>query len=193
VTVANQIEEKICQQVDAGDNGIKVCVPTELDISHTGLDSFVKTWCAQPGTEEDMDRQFLAVVDIVREYLARSIKKYDYFEYLDTVSASAYETAHDKRVIVSNESLSRKYFIETDTEVLVFPDDASTNWLVLAVSAEKNSFATKIQFPTTWRGLRDAELQTVSGIVDAVFCHKAGFMMVVGSKESGLAAAQQAK
>jgi len=44
--------------------------------------------------------------------------------------------------------------------------------------------------PSAWAGLRDAELQKVSGVEDAVFCHRALFTAVARSKEGAIKLAQ---
>jgi uncharacterized UPF0160 family protein len=46
-------------------------------------------------------------------------------------------------------------------------------------------------FPELWRGLSDKALQKASKISDAIFCHRAGHLLITQSKESALNAANQ--
>ena len=41
----------------------------------------------------------------------------------------------------------------------------------------------RIQFPESWGGLRDADLQKVTGASTALFCHNARFLVVAKTKE----------
>ena len=40
--------------------------------------------------------------------------------------------------------------------------------------------------PSDWAGLRDEELQKVTGVADAIFCHNDRFIAVAGSYEGAL-------
>jgi len=46
--------------------------------------------------------------------------------------------------------------------------------------------------PAEWAGLRDAELARVTGVADAVFCHRNRFMAVARTKEGAVALAKLA-
>jgi uncharacterized UPF0160 family protein len=55
-----------------------------------------------------------------------------------------------------------------------------------------DSFEPRAKFSESWTGLRGSELATSSGIEDAVFCHKAGYLFVAKSKEGVIEAARKA-
>jgi uncharacterized UPF0160 family protein len=46
---------------------------------------------------------------------------------------------------------------------------------------QEEGFVNRIDPPKEWRGLYDEELQKVSGVKDAVFCHRSGFLTIAGS------------
>ena len=66
------------------------------------------------------------------------------------------------------------------------------NWRVLAVRKRAESFENKKNLPRSWAGLRDKELQKITGVKDAVFCHRNLFMAVAKSKEGAIALARKA-
>ena len=72
------------------------------------------------------------------------------------------------------------------------PDDPAinTNWTATTIRKAHSSFDARVYFPESWRGLRGAELTAVSGIADAVFCHKGGHFFVAGSRGGVLQAAE---
>jgi len=45
-------------------------------------------------------------------------------------------------------------------------------------------------FPKLWAGLRDEELQNVTGVPDAIFCHRGLFLAIAKSKEGAIKLAQ---
>ena len=189
--VAAAIEEQLCQQIDATDNGIQVCEKNEYQIVQIDFDSFVKQWQAERDSEETMDTQFTRIVTIVQEYLRRCICTETRKLKDVQLAHELYEQASDKKVIVSDRALSRKFFIDTETQVLVMPDDAeSGNWLAVMIPVNEDSFKTKAQFPENWAGKRDEELVAVSHIEDAVFCHKNRYLFVARSKAGVLMAAK---
>lgn len=194
--VADYIEEKLCQQVDAGDNGVSLMEPNDFDIKITSLDGFIKEWQAAPDSDEVMDVQFEKVVEVIREYLRRKIAA-GKRKVLDTALAKElYEKATDKRIIVSDIGLSSKYFMEyEEVEMVIFPShpDNGKGWMAIAVPLPEKDFEHKVLFPAAWGGLTGEVLVSASGIVDARFCHRNLFLAVFETKEAAIAAASLAR
>lgn len=61
---------------------------------------------------------------------------------------------------------------------------SDNKWCAKGAPIKKGSFKVKKAFPLKWRGLLNKDLVKISGIKDAVFCHKTGFMVIAESKES---------
>lgn len=55
------------------------------------------------------------------------------------------------------------------------PYDGS-KWRIQAVSVSKDSFESRKALPEAWRGVRDEELDGVTGIKGCVFVHASGFI-----------------
>jgi uncharacterized UPF0160 family protein len=70
-------------------------------------------------------------------------------------------------------------------------DDAA-RWRVKAVRNDVDSFALRRPFPEAWRGLMDEQLESVSGVPGAIFCHKNGLLVIAKTKEAALALARLA-
>jgi uncharacterized UPF0160 family protein len=67
----------------------------------------------------------------------------------------------------------------------------TTNWMAVAVPRKNGSFHNRAIFPPEWGGLSDKELEVVSGIPGAVFCHKELYIFVAKTKEAAFEAASQ--
>eukprot|EP01028_Stygiella_incarcerata_P012784 TRINITY_DN80454_c0_g1_i1.p1 TRINITY_DN80454_c0_g1~~TRINITY_DN80454_c0_g1_i1.p1 ORF type:complete len:443 (-),score=109.78 TRINITY_DN80454_c0_g1_i1:72-1325(-) len=84
---------------------------------------------------------------------------------------------------------------------VLFPDKRSdeaketkeaVSWRVRAVSVTPESFESRKALPMRWRGLRDGELDSVSGVSGCIFVHSSGFIGGNKSFEGALEMARQA-
>lgn len=74
----------------------------------------------------------------------------------------------------------------------VLYQDLSDMWRVQAVTIEGRGFENRLSLPASWRGVRDEDLASISGIEGARFCHAAGFIGGANTYEGVLAMAKQA-
>jgi len=68
--------------------------------------------------------------------------------------------------------------------------DQAGMWRVQAVTVEGKAFENRMSLPEPWRGVRDADLESVTKIKGSKFVHAAGF---IGGNESYEGALQMAK
>ena len=189
--VAEAIEKRLVMPIDANDNGVSLFEQKYADVSPFTVQDMMGLMKPVWNGEEDMDRCFKVACGLAREILARA-KAHAMAEIAEAeLAGKAYDMAADKRIIISDVELSAYFFIDHPEVLFVVYPDENGNWDATAVRKESGSFTTRVQFPEAWRGLRDAELANISGITDAVFCHKAGFLFVARSKEGVLAAVQK--
>lgn len=82
-----------------------------------------------------------------------------------------------------NESNSILYAIYTDQNGL---------WRIQCVPLRAKSFENRLSLPSEWRGVRDSELESVSGVEGATFVHASGFIGGAKTKEGILKMAELA-
>ena len=75
---------------------------------------------------------------------------------------------------------------------IIYPRKTDNSWGVKAIRDDIKSFKNRKDLPASWSGLKDEELQKISGVSDAVFCHRALFFAVAKSKEGAIALAKKA-
>ena len=74
---------------------------------------------------------------------------------------------------------------------VIYPREVYKNyWAVKAVRNDPKTFINRKDFPKSWAGLRDEELQKISGVSDAIFCHRGLFLAVAKTKEGAIKLAQ---
>ncbi len=191
-TVADKIDEKLVQSIDAGDNGInlfdlRIHLPPYL--IQSAFYAFRPSW--KEG--EDYDKPFMEVVKFAQEILMREISR-----MIDAVQGEAlvnkiYRETTDKKILV----LDGKYpweeiainYPETLFVVAPRPDG---NWKVEGVRVKLGSFECRKYLPHAWAGMRDEDMAKASGVPDAIFCHNGLFMAVTNSRAGAIALAQKA-
>ncbi|KAI9664445.1 MAG: hypothetical protein M1821_005891 [Bathelium mastoideum] len=77
---------------------------------------------------------------------------------------------------------------------VLFPEnkDVDSKWRIRAVSVEGAGFTNRKDLPDAWKGLRDKELDQVSGTLGCVFVHAAGFIGGNKTFEGAMQMAQKA-
>lgn len=189
---ADIFDKKLVQTVDASDNGFALYSYSTPDVREYVLDticgSFGPTW--KEG--DNYDEAFFEVVDIVEKIIRREIKiAQDKVEAIPLVQ-KAYDDAQDKRIIVMGEYYPWSDVLSKHEEILfvISPSKDKTQWRINAV--QKESFVNRKDFPVSWAGLREEELEKASGVEGAFFCHRKLFLAVALTRESALLLAQKA-
>lgn len=192
--VAEAIERRLVQPIDANDSGFDIVENKFEDIHpylvQNFLYAFQPTWKESGASIDDI---FLKLLDIAKQILEREIKRaQDGVEAKDFVE-KAYQDASDKRLIVLDGAWPWKDVIMEHPEPLfvVFPE-ISGHWGVRAVPKETHSFQNRKDLPAEWAGKRKEEFVKVSGVSDAIFCHLNLFVAYAASKEGAIALAKLA-
>lgn len=191
--VADYIDRRLIQPVDAWDNGIMVYDLKKEDVEPVVLQNILQLYQSTWKEDGNADEQFMEAVDLAKFILKRSIKKaQDHYEAREQI-IDIYHKSEDKRVIIFDADST---FFDEDRiatlaqfkEVLfmVRPDPERNMWRVKAMKKYKTGFENRKDLPESWGGLYSEALQKVSGVADAQFCHRALFTCSATSKEGAL-------
>lgn len=85
--------------------------------------------------------------------------------------------------------MEKKHKLETEIKFVLYPDQSGM-WRVQAVTVEGKAFENRLSLPEKWRGVRDEDLTSISGISGCKFCHAAGF---IGGNDTFEGAKEMAK
>lgn len=193
--IAEKVGVRIAQAIDAGDNGVSLYELNEYKVAPVELYAVLESFMPPMGSQKNVDEAFMQAVEVAENYLLRFIENQVAKEGLKKEAQRVYNLSTEKSRLVFDSPMKRGIFTDyEDVLVIVVPDDTKgSQWMAQTVSVDNDSFASKVLFPESWRGLRDQELIEASGIAGAVFCHKAGFIFVSKTKEGAMQAAGEAR
>jgi uncharacterized UPF0160 family protein len=201
--VADRIDRKIVQPIDAGDNGIDILKPTFPDVFPYSVESiFLSEIPTQKENNKNIDKIFKKQSKKATLLLKREIKiAKDEIESINNL-LDFYNKSEDKRIVISDIDFPSYIFQNTLSrlpEPFYFISPSLRNsktvvWSVEAIRKSPNTMESRKLFPESWRGLMkdDGKLKEVTGIPDARFCHRNGFFLTVDSKDGAIALAEKA-
>src|SRR5581483_4308824 len=190
---ADRVDEKLIQAIDAEDNGVQIVESINKNVKpyqfETAISSFIPTWKEK---DKSIDMAFLKVLVLVEEVLAREITRAKHFLEGKSHVLEAYKEAPDKRMIVIKDAYAWKDILNTFPEPLyvVANDGRRPEWAVAGIREEGVSFKTRKLFPESWGGKRDAELEKVTGVKGAIFCHNGRHLVIAKDFEAATKLAQ---
>lgn len=188
--VYKKIYQGFVEEVDAIDNGIDISAGELRYRISTNLSARVgqlnPLWNEDGGKprRNDVFREAMALTGHeFRESVRRLTKSWFPARSIVESAISARKSLHESGEIMMLDKfcpwqghlsdIEKEQNIEGVLKYVLFQDSGGS-WRVQAVSAE--GFASRKALPSTWRGVRDAELSSVAGIAGCVFCHASGFI-----------------
>lgn len=188
------IEDKLIMPIDAQDNGVAISRPVFEDITDYNIGDFFYSYLDHStSSDESLQDTFMILVNIAKELLLREVERAREKVTSMKEVKNILDATSDKRIIVLDKELSWKRILIPVPEVLfVVGPRKEGNWGVRAVPKSLNSFELKKPLPESWAGKSDGDLQEVTGVTDAIFCHRDRFLVGAKTKESAIALAKLA-
>lgn len=182
--VFNILDELLVIQIDAIDNG-EYFIDAPFNI-YT-LAGLIEQFRPKIGKKEDENECFLKAVSFADTIFEQILN-----DAIGKVYALN-EIEKEKKTIKDNILILDKYIpyeyaifkLELDVNFVVYPSNRGC-YAAHTVPTKYKGFTPKIPFKKEWAGLRDEELQKVSGIKTAHFCHKKLFLATATTKEDAL-------
>ena len=187
--VADALDKNLVSVIDAIDCGHVEGVQTGVSLSQT-ISMFNPTW----QEESDFDACFDEAVAFASRILARFIAAASGGVNAKAIVAQAIEKAQDPRVIVLEQYTPWKTTVlrlSQEALFMVYPSQTG-EWRIQTVPVELGSFEDRKKLPAPWAGLSDKELQDVTGLDDAMFCHNGLFIAGCKSYENTMKMAEMA-
>ncbi len=192
--VVGIIDNRLVAPIDADDNGFDLVESKHKISPYLIQDFFLALRPALREKNADNNEMFLESVRIAKEILTREIIHVEDAIISEQKIEAIYEKTEDKRILILEENFHDEDILSKFEEPLfvIYPRAADNLWGIRAVRESSKTFKNRKDFPKNWAGLRDDDLQKVTGVDDAVFCHKGLFLAVAKSKEGAIKLAELA-
>ncbi len=195
--VASIIDNKLVVPVDAKDNGVTIIKSVypgveEYSITRDIIVAFRKSWKDKLSQN---DVNFVEILNFAKTILLKEIDSQtallegkDMFIKMIEMYGANEITVIDKDV-PWEELTATKY---PQIKYMIYPEPETDSWCIETPRDNVYMYETnRVLFPDNWRGLRDEYLVKVSGVKDAIFCHKGGFFAVAKTKEGAIEMAKK--
>lgn len=193
--VWKKLDKDLVQYIDAGDNGQ---VPTiDLDYKLVQLAGIISAFNPNWDEEVDPDDKFIEAVKFANVVFENSIKSTISKLKAKEEVELAINNSKDGIMVLNKYLPWKETLLESDNEkaklinFAVFPSNRG-GYNVYTVPIQAGSFESRKLLPEEWAGLRDEELQKVTNVKTASFCHNKRFICVAGTKEDALKLAKMA-
>ncbi len=190
---ADKIDKGLVSFVDAGDNGVDL-VEEKTGVSNYSISNLVSVFNSTSLEKDVDDKTFLELVEFAKKIIKREIAVAEEFVVGEKKIVEAYKNADDKRVIILDTQIDKVILndvLQRFPEVLfVIHPYHKIGSALRTVRKNPSSFESRKDLPKAWAGKTDLELQKITGVSDALFCHNARFVANAKTKEGALALAK---
>lgn len=181
--LSDKFDESFVQPLDNNDN------TGEKNELASLIGNFNPTWDAEGSNDE----AFFQAVSVAGMILENKFDRYRGNERADKRVEEIYERhmqafhdrekhSEDAKILILPEFVPcQKFLSETPVAFVIFP--SSRGGYCIQPQKKEYSMNYKCSFPSEWLGLENEELQEVTGLKTAGFCHKGGFLMTTGTLE----------
>ena len=183
------IDSRLVSFIDAGDNGVDL-VEEKKGIGNYSISTLVSVFNSTSLEKDQNDKTFLELVELAQKIIQREIAAAEEFVLSEKKIIEAYNLAEDKRLIILDEQIDK---VIINDVLQKFPDVLfvihpyhKLGSAVRAVRKNTSSFESRKNLPKAWAGKIDEELQKITGVSDALFCHNARFVANTKSREGAL-------
>ncbi|MEZ4210926.1 MAG: MYG1 family protein [Candidatus Paceibacterota bacterium] len=190
--VAKEIDRALAQPVDANDNGMNVYISQIENVSPITFQDITGLYYPnEDASEVEYFRAFNELVLLAKRILQKCIIKTKKQFEINLYLKNLYEKSEDKRLAVVENPYERFSLAVASLNLpellyVVYPSTDMKIWKILATRIGLQNMESKKPFPENWRGLRDEELQKVTGISSASFCHNSGFYCVAEKRQDAV-------
>jgi len=173
------IDRGLIQGIDAGDNGTlpKADYPAQAMSFSAVISGFNPNW----DSNEDPDEAFAKAVAFAEVVFDNTLESATSKAKAEQIVEEAIEKS-EEHIMVLNQFVPWQEYIFSSTnskadeiQFVVFPSNrGGYNWQ--CVPDGLGSFGQRKPVPEEWKGLNGSDLQLVTGVRTASFCHPAGFI-----------------
>ncbi|HBD25095.1 MAG: hypothetical protein A2566_02330 [Candidatus Zambryskibacteria bacterium RIFOXYD1_FULL_40_13] len=184
--IADKIDQVLVQWIDATDNGVSIVESKIPGVYPYDIGLFFNTFAPDWKEEKnDVDEIFKEVASLAQIMLSREIYKRKSLAEVQTIVEKVYNETEDKRLVAFDRYYPVVEFLSKYPEPLfvIFPKEKGT-WILKTIRDNRETFVSRKNLPESWAGKTGEELEKITGVSGAVFCHNGRFIAVAKTKEA---------
>ena len=184
-----KVDQDLIQFIDANDNGEIPEFGTLYKIIF--LSNVISRFNSLWNEEENQDVKFLEATSMANVILDNMIKGVLSKLKAKTKVEEQIEKSENGIMILNQYLPWKEWLLTSDNEkakdifFVIYPS-MRDGYNINAVPKKVGSFENRKNFPIQWRGLIDKDLQEITKVKTANFCHNAGFLCAVDSLEDAI-------
>lgn len=189
--IAKTIENKLVLPIDAIDNGINISKNLREDVRQYSV-AREMIYPLRYSPDGKGFEHFLEIAKIILKSEINMAKETS--EQEKRVEAEIKRQLEPEILILDEDIYWDKVVTRyKKIKIVIYPEPDTNSWCAEVGRDDLTDYnSNRASFHESWRGLRDEALVEVSGVSDAVFCHRAGFFAVAKTKEAALELARKA-
>ncbi len=191
----NMFDKNFVQFIDAGDNGQ---IPFEnIDIKLETLSDVIEGFNPKWNEDIDTDIKFMEALNIARAIFDNKVQSVIAKCSAKDLVEQAIDRSENGILVLDKYMPYQEFVLESNNPkaktilYAVFKSNRA-GYNVRAIQKKLGSFENRKKLPDEWAGLRNEELQKVTGVSTASFCHNAGFLCVAGTFNDAMTLAKMA-
>ena len=138
---------------------------------------------------EEFNKAFWSAVDWAQGVLCRRLNRVNE-EREDYSYVRAAMERGDGKILILQRAASWKKAVAGSTYLYVVYPSLRGGFNAQAVPSQLDADSLILPFPQPWRGLSNRALADATGVVDAVFCHKSGFLCAAQTEQGAASLAR---
>lgn len=188
--IADRVEKYLVMPIDGRDNGVSISITNEFDIVDykvsSMIESFNYTWM------EDLSKnneQFKKALKFTKDILGREMANVRADLEGEKLTKEAILKQNNPAILILDKYFSWEEMVSQnkDIRLVVYQHKNGKDWCVQSGRNDLEDYnSDRAKLPENWAGLRDGELEKVSGIKGAIFCTNGGWFGVARTKEGAL-------
>ena len=185
--VSEIVDRKLVCAIDAIDNGVNLTAPVFVNVSDYSVSSVIGALNPTEFEAKEYDALFKKAVSIAKLILSREIAGAKALISLKEVFTKAVEESVDKRFVLLQEEISRNIwqnFTSDFPELLFVIVPRGNTFSLRAIRKNPLSFENRKDLPSSWAGKSNEDLESVTGVKGATFCHNKRFVATASNKEA---------
>ena len=189
------VDQELIAGIDAVDNGVLPGV--DYPVKPANISNLISGFNPDWDSEVKPDDAFLEAVSFAQGVLTRAIASAESKARAKALVDEAIEASEGQIIVLPQFAPWQEYVLTSEdpkaAEALyvVFPSNRG-GYNVQAIPDAIGSFGNRKSLPEVWCGVPANDLQAVSGVSDAKFCHNSGFIGGADSLEGAMVMAKKA-